>query len=926
TEAVPDATFAPVPGEARTYELRFFSEVLGIETTSLVVLPPTYREHGLRSPVAYYLHDRTPEGSARDEVTRLPLTTEDAAQRFVVVAPDVGEQAWCRLCLWIDAANGLGLDADSFLHDELVPVVEANLNVRSDRGGRGVFGSVMGGTGALIQALRHPDRFVFAGAFGPTIDLAGSDLPATDEASLATQGVPPLAVAEALHRNLSPADLASDAVNAGIEVLLSVGNGCATAGAGCSSATPAVLADEAHRAAIAERVSPVWTELGFPHTLLRFDGVTGASDGEVFAGRYVARMNTVFARPAEDPWWFSYKTTDRSFDVWGYRFDVDRPNTEFLHVLGARRDGRGLILSGTGSAQVTTPGRFRPGRSYRVVTTADPRAEDPLDPGVAVNPYHDVSQTVTADATGRLRFDVPLAATRLTDEREAALHAGAHTLEHVRVQVHDVHGPPGGREDTPDVVPTGPLHRDPALLPAPFAAWDVTLEVAANAGNPARSPQILRLSFDSPSIGADVWTHLTGPRTSTMIYLPDRYVETDEPLPVVYHLHGTGHGNQHFNLRLHELLGTLGFVVVVPDAGGSVSWCKDCQWVDRRAVTDHPLDAQVPGAGEGGGPGDTYLHTELIPLVEELFHVRTDRASRAVIGNSMGALGALNQALRHPDRFAFAGALSGWLDHGSPDTGHTPQWLTYFESQRYPLQEQAPALYRDVSPLHTAPVALGANIQVVASVGDGCVGTEGWCWGPHNPASSDLLYSEILANNNHSLVAPRLDTLGMPWTHARWRGVHWSPDGDVFRAYYLPRLERVFDDPPPEPERFSFKTTRTAFAAWGYDIEIDRPNHDFEFLNLLGARRDGREFTLAGTGRARIATPPAFEPGTAYAVRLTRDGNPDPVAHLVADAAGRLVLDVVLGPGRELPEHEPLVAAGAFPFPHTRVEINPTAS
>lgn len=894
------ATVSPVPGSDRLLELRFRSAVLGRETTSLVALPVGYRQHGRRMPTAYYLHDFAVGRPARGDLDALQLSI--GAQDFVVVAPDMGVEPWCATCMWIDGSGGVGVASETFVQTELIPVVESVLNVRTDRGGRAVFGTGMGGTGAMAEGLRHPDRFGFVGALGGSLDLAGSDVPVEDEAGLLSQGTPPLAAAEALHRNVSPADLAEDALNEGLEVLV--------------AADPSDL----QRRAIADRVSAVWTELGFAHTY-----VVGAA-GEAFQKYFVTRMNRTFLRPVVDPWRFSYKTTDRSLRLWGYEVSVERPNDEFLHVLGARRDARTFILAGTGTAHVVTPRAFQPGRDYRVEATADPRSQDPqVDPEVAVNPYAPVKRVVRADQDGRLHLTVALAGTRVIPEQEALVRAGGLPIEHVRVEVREV----DAAEPPVDASAPGPLYNDPATLPAPFNRWDVKVEVAHNAANPApRSDQVLRLEFSSPSLAAmdAEKPHYTGSRGSVMVYLPNRYVGSDTPLPVLYWLHGTGHGDQHFNLRLRELLGQLTFLVVVPDSGSAMNWCKDCQWVDPRTPhdlvsdpsdTSYPLDAQIPGSGEGGGPGDTYLHKELIPLIQALFRVRTDRAGRAVAGNSMGALGALNQAFRHPDDFSFAGSLSGWLDHADYDTVNTPQWLSYFESHHYPTREQGPALYRDVSPLHTAPAGFIGNVDVVASVGDSCVESGKWCATP-SYATPD----EALARANHDRVAGRLTTLGLPWTHPRFHGMHYIADGDVFRAYYLPRLVRHFSDPPPEPEVFSFKTTRQSFSVWGYSISVARANYDFEFLNLLGVRRDARDFTLAGTGVATVTTPPAFEPGARYSLLVTPDGQPSRTVALVADAHGQLTLKgLQLGATRTIPEEEAAVAAGAFPFPHTRIEV-----
>jgi hypothetical protein len=269
----------------------------------------------------------------------------------------------------------------------------------------------------------------------------------------------------------------------------------------------------------------------------------------------------------------------------------------------------------------------------------------------------------------------------------------------------------------------------------------------------------------------------------------------------------------------------------------------------------------------------------------------------------------------------FAGALSGWLDHASNDTPYTPQWVGYFEGQRYPLREQVPALYRDVSPLHNATDIDADNIDLIASIGDGCISNEGYCLRPDQALAEGGDGGESLARANHNVVAPRLDTLGVPYTHPTFRGRHYYGDGDVFRKYYLPRLLQQFADPPPEPTEFSFKTTRTSFEVWDYAVDVARPNWDYEFLCMLGARRDGRDFTLAGTGHVSLRTPPSFTPGVGYQVLVSPDAGGSATRTVIADGAGRLHVELDLGAGRTVPEHEELVAAGQWALPHTRVQV-----
>ena len=53
---------------------------------------------------------------------------------------------------------------------------------------------------------------------------------------------------------------------------------------------------------------------------------------------------------------------------------------------------------------------------------------------------------------------------------------------------------------------------------------------------------------------------------------------------------------------------------------------------------------------------------DLIADVEAQFPVMIGRSSRAIVGVSMGGFGATNAALKHPELFGFAGALSPALD------------------------------------------------------------------------------------------------------------------------------------------------------------------------------------------------------------------------------------------------------------------------
>jgi hypothetical protein len=76
---------------------------------------------------------------------------------------------------------------------------------------------------------------------------------------------------------------------------------------------------------------------------------------------------------------------------------------------------------------------------------------------------------------------------------------------------------------------------------------------------------------------------------------------------------------------------------------------------------------------------------------------------------------------------------------------------------------------------------------------------------------------------------------------------------------------------------------------------------DDEFFSLSGARRDGRSFTVNGSGVADITTPGTFVPGQSYAVTASA-GNVTTSQRTTADGNGRLRITADLGQGEPVPE------------------------
>jgi len=113
-------------------------------------------------------------------------------------------------------------------------------------------------------------------------------------------------------------------------------------------------------------------------------------------------------------------------------------------------------------------------------------------------------------------------------------------------------------------------------------------------------------------------------------------------LPCIYLLHGGGgtfrDWSNYFDV---SPLAERGFVLIMPQG--------DYSYYTNSAA--RPQDRY-----------EDYIVDDLIANVERQFPAAPGRPNRAIAGVSMGGFGALNLSLRHPDLFAFAGAISPAID------------------------------------------------------------------------------------------------------------------------------------------------------------------------------------------------------------------------------------------------------------------------
>ncbi len=165
------------------------------------------------------------------------------------------------------------------------------------------------------------------------------------------------------------------------------------------------------------------------------------------------------------------------------------------------------------------------------------------------------------------------------------------------------------------------------------------------------SSPVLRASAASPSdpvrvVNEELKSKLVKTTLPYNVILPRDYLSTqarNRRYPVIYLLHGlTGHfSNWVERTKVSEYSRLSDVLIVMPE--GNNGW-----YTDSATVPDHKYES--------------YVIEELIPEVDRKFRTIESREGRAIAGLSMGGYGALKFGVKHPNKFIFAGSMSGALD------------------------------------------------------------------------------------------------------------------------------------------------------------------------------------------------------------------------------------------------------------------------
>ncbi len=130
--------------------------------TYAAVLPPGYERSMRRYPVLYLLHGFS--GDHENWVKRTELVNILGRYPMIVVTPE-GHNSW-----YVNSATQPHERYEDYLVNDVVADVDANFRSVMSPHRRAIAGLSMGGYGAVLMALKHPQTFAVAGSLSGAFD------------------------------------------------------------------------------------------------------------------------------------------------------------------------------------------------------------------------------------------------------------------------------------------------------------------------------------------------------------------------------------------------------------------------------------------------------------------------------------------------------------------------------------------------------------------------------------------------------------------------------------------------------------------------------------------------------------------------------------------------------------------------------------
>jgi S-formylglutathione hydrolase FrmB len=386
----------------RVIELTIETSAFVEPTKVQVILPTGYdSDPSRRWPVTYFTAGTGNRyNSFNDSLDGTNLT---AGFPSIIVSPDGKSGYWSD---WYNAETFGPPMYETFVIDQLIPLIDARFRTRPSRSQRAIFGISMGGYGAMMLAARHPDLFAAAASLSGTVD---TNLPANGAAlslSSVFDGAQPDAIygprasQEVRWRGHNPFDLAKNLD--GLDLSILTANGTLNPEIGEGGDPNDALSCTVEKAVFqaSTNLHDRFGALGIPHHWKDYGpGCHSLQNFQREVLDTVELLEQTFADPPLRPREIDYRSIEPDFDVWGWRVEADPARaTEFLRLRGSRTGAR---LDGSGRTRVTTPAWFRGLKRVdvngRVVSL---RPDGRLRFAVELGPAHRIQQFTPGAAQG----------------------------------------------------------------------------------------------------------------------------------------------------------------------------------------------------------------------------------------------------------------------------------------------------------------------------------------------------------------------------------------------------------------------------------------------------------------------------------------------------------------------------------------------
>lgn len=180
--AFPGLSFAqaPPPAVSALKTEAFEGKSIGRTLKYNVILPKNYDVSTDRYPVLYLLHGYSGNflNWARNNAPKFAKDLE-----LIVVMPDGGNSWYAN---WAESEDGQKNDWEDYIVKDLIGHVDSTYRTIASRAGRAINGLSMGGYGALMLGLKHPEMFCSIGSHSGALGFArsaGERLRSSDDAA-----------------------------------------------------------------------------------------------------------------------------------------------------------------------------------------------------------------------------------------------------------------------------------------------------------------------------------------------------------------------------------------------------------------------------------------------------------------------------------------------------------------------------------------------------------------------------------------------------------------------------------------------------------------------------------------------------------------------------------------------------------------------